>query len=437
MKTKLLQLWISLRSSFWFIPALLIFAAVVLAFVMVGLDAGAGADFTRHYPRVFGASPEGARSILSGVASSMISIAGVTFSITIVALSLTSAQYTSRVLRNFMRDRANQAVLGVFLSIFVYCLIVLRTVRGGSDSFVPALSLMTGIVLGIIGIAFLIFFIHHVANSIQAATVISNIGRETIAVIAELYPEPCTAETETPEAHDQWMRENFWTVIPSACAGYVQTVDAEGLMAWAEQNQTIVLVRRGIGEFVIAGQPIAAIARTGNPPAATIKALNACFSVSSYRTSEQDVGFGIRKLVDISLKALSPGINDTTTAVTCLHYLGAVLNALSRQTIPAELCRRDGQVRLIARTQSYAFLVAEALDQIRQVAGSNVVIHCSLLEAIGAAHHPELGQARRKILLQHAAHVLKTADANVPDDADRATIRSRFDQVVKTLDEAV
>ncbi len=431
MNSKLLQMLIRLRSSFWFVPTLMILAAAVLAAAMVEADAALGTELTERFPIVFGTNAQGARNILSTIASSMIGVAGVAFSITIVALSLASGQYTSRILRNFMRDRANQTVLGVFVSIFVYCLIVLRSVRGGEESFVPSLSVATGILLGIVGIGFLIFFIHHVATSIQASTIISRIGTETLNVIDTLYPQEHGGEEEGSEEADACLGEHAWTEVPSGHTGYLQTVDTAGLMEWAGKNRTIVHMRRGLGEFVAAGQPILALARNGAPTQEQVAELNACYGVASFRTIEQDAAFGIRQLVDISLKALSPGVNDTTTAVTCLNYLGAILRRLSGRKIPGQVRRHDGEIRLIARIQTHPYFVDEALSQIRRDARGNVAIHLAMLEAVETAVRPGTGPVRRATYLGHLRRLDRVVDDQVKDPDDREILRRRLREVAE------
>jgi len=167
-----LQHWLQeMRASFWFVPAVIVLGAVGLAAAVIGVDANVKLRFVEAWPLLFGAGAAGSRGLLTAVASSMITVAGVVFSITIVALSLTSSQYTSRVLRNFMRDRINQVVLGVFVGIFAYCLVVLRTIRGGDEgAFVPSFAVLGGLLLAFVGIGFLIYFIHHIALSIQASS---------------------------------------------------------------------------------------------------------------------------------------------------------------------------------------------------------------------------------------------------------------------------
>jgi uncharacterized membrane protein len=424
MHTKLLQFWVNLRASFWFAPAVMMLAAAMLAASLVAVDAVAGLDLARSHPHLFGASAEGARSILSTLASSMINVAGVTFSITIVTLSLATGQYTSRVLRNFMRDRANQVVLGAFVSIFVYCIIVLRTIRGEPDGFVPSLAVFAGIVLGFGGIVFLIFFIHHVATSIQASGMICRIAEETLAVIDTLYPDTANEERESPEADTGLVAEHHWRPIPSGRTGYVQTIDVEGIVAWAVEHDAVVRILRGTGEFVIAENPGLAVAVDHGHAGPELANVNVCFSTAPFRTIEGDPAFGIRQLVDIALKALSPGMNDTTTAVTCLHYLGSILARLSRRRLPPPILRHEGEIRLILRTPTYPDFVDACFNQILEHARGNVAVLLTMLEVISAADRPDLSRARRAALVFHAERILQAAGRHVDDPSARSRIEA-------------
>ena len=180
---KLQHWWEERRSSFWFVPAVIVVGAVGLAAGLITLDVTVELHVAKRWPLIFGSGASGARGLPSSVAGSMITVAGVVFSITMVALALTSSQYTSRVLRNFMRDRMNQVVLGVFVGIFAYCLVVLRTIRGGDEgAFVPSLAVLGGLVLAFVGIGYLIFFIHHISMSIQASRIIAAAAEETTEV---------------------------------------------------------------------------------------------------------------------------------------------------------------------------------------------------------------------------------------------------------------
>src|SRR5665811_997101 len=187
---KFRQLWSTLRSSFWFVPSLIVVLSVALAVALIEADSTGSDRLLAQWPRLFGAGAQGARAMMSTIAGSMMSVVGVTFSMILVVLALASSQYTSRILRNFMRSRVTQAVLGIFAGIFTYCLIVLRTIRSGDEgAFVPNLAVFFGFVMALVGVGTLMFFIHHIASSIQASSIIASIAEETNATIDLLFPE--------------------------------------------------------------------------------------------------------------------------------------------------------------------------------------------------------------------------------------------------------
>jgi uncharacterized membrane protein len=189
MINRILYWWRDVQSSFYFVPLLIVVCSVGLAAGLIELDLALRFDAGEAWPLFFGAGADGSRGLLTAVASSMITVAGVVFSITIVALALTSSQYTSRVLRNFMGNHSNQVVLGVFLGIFSYCLVVLRTIRGGDEgAFVPSIAVMGGLILAFVGVGFLIYFIHHISVSIQASSIIAEVARETLAASERAFP---------------------------------------------------------------------------------------------------------------------------------------------------------------------------------------------------------------------------------------------------------
>src|SRR5690606_31674410 len=185
------KLAISLRSSFWFVPALIVLASVALAAGMVARGRALDGAPGERWPALFASDADGARELLAIIAGSMITVAGVVFSITIAALAQAASQYTSRVLRNFMRDRGNQAVLGVFLGVFAYCLVVMHAITPDSQQgFVPLVAVVVGLLLSLVAVAFLVFFIHHVAAEVQSGQVARSIALETLHTMDELLPEP-------------------------------------------------------------------------------------------------------------------------------------------------------------------------------------------------------------------------------------------------------
>lgn len=295
---KLLQLWDGLRSSLWFIPSLIVLGTVVLAVALIETDSyGNRESLSEEWPRLFGAGAAGARGLLAAIASSMITVAGVTFSITIVALALASSQYTSRILRNFMRDRANQTVLGAFVGVFAYCLIVLRTIRGGDEGvFVPAVAVFVAVLLAFVAIGFFIFFIHHVAESIQASSIIEAAAEETLRAVDRLFPaEVGEAPAERVENGDvRDLANRAWAPIPARKTGYIQRVDANALFDVARAFGAVVRMEKGIGEFIIDASPLVSV--TGQlPDEAFIRKLNATYTIGRHRTIDQDAAFGIRQ----------------------------------------------------------------------------------------------------------------------------------------------
>jgi uncharacterized membrane protein len=424
------------RSSFWFVPALIVLGAVALAAGLIAVDANIDLNIVGRWPQLFGAGAEGARGLLTAVASSMITVAGVVFSITIVALSQTSSQYTSRVLRNFMRDRNNQVVLGVFLGIFAYCLVVLRVIRSGDEgAFVPSLAVLGGLILAFVGIGYLIFFIHYISMSIQSSSIIANAAQETIATVDRLFPQRLGDDVEEDEDGDfaTSLPTQAWVAVPARNTGYLQSIDGGELLAWASEHGTIVRMERGIGEFVVEGTPLVSLANPGGADEATTDALNALYVISPHRTVEQDASFGIRQLVDIALKALSPGINDTTTAVMCVDYLGAILVRLASRPIATAHRLDRGELRVIALRPCFDSLLTEAFDQIRQNAAGSVAVLTRLLHTLEIIAGQTANVRRRQSLRQQADLIATLAERTIPSSHDCAGVKTAYVRLAHVL----
>ncbi len=370
--------------------------------------------------------------MLSTIAGSMISVVGVTFSMTLVALSMASSQYTSRVLRNFMSSRLTQSVLGIFAGIFTYCLIVLRTIRGGDEgAFVPSLAVFVGFVLAVGGVGVLIYFIHHVASSIQASSIIASVADETLLAIDRLFPKTLgdgpteTDDDPSPVALDA----RKWYAVPAENSGYLQSVDNTALLRLAREHNTVVRMERGIGEFVVQETALVSLALENPPDSGTTAALLSAFSLSRYRTLEQDAAFGIRQLVDVALKALSPGINDTTTGVMCVDYLTVILARLATKHIPASHRFEDGQLRVIAIGPSFQSLLSDAFDQIRESAKGNLGIMLRMLDALRTIASLTANPRRRQALNDQVEWIAEMARRTIDSPHDRSCFESRLGQV--------
>jgi uncharacterized membrane protein len=427
---RLRKWWLDVRASLWFVPGQIVLAAVALAIGLVKLDVRVGSGGLSRWPLLFGAGAAGSRGLLTAVATSMITVAGVVFSITVVALSLTASQYTSRVLRNFMSNRTNQAVLGVFVGIFAYCLVVLRTIRGGDEGvFVPSLAVLFGLLLAFVGIGVLIYFIHHIASSIQASHILATVADETLQAVDRLFPDEVADPAAGEESPTLRSDARTWHVIPASRTGYLQGVYSDKLVALAQERGSVVRMECSIGEFLIEGAPLAALLEPAPPDEAAVGRLQASYRVGRQRTIDQDAAFGVRQIVDIALKALSPGINDTTTAVMCLDYLTAILSRLSARRIPQHARGEDGELRVLARSPTFDGLVREAFDQIRESAAGNTVALERMIRSLDLLTERNAAPERRRALLRQVQALTDMTRRSV----EYAVDRQRLEQLAAGL----
>ena len=426
-----LRLWNKLRASFWFTPALIVIGSMALAIALVEVDAWQSAELARWSPRLFGAGADGSRAMLSAIATSMVTVAGVVFSITIVSLSLTSTQYSPRVLRNFMRDAPTQVVLGVFVGIFAYCLVVLRTIRGGDEgAFIPSLSVLAGMGYAFVGIAVLIYFIHHVARSIQASSILARIADDTATAIDHLFPQELASAPA--EGFVSLGLPDEWQPVRATRSGYLVSVDGEALMTLSRESARVLRVEYPVGAFVSEGAVVACAA--GGDPLGGREAdrLRARGALGSQRAVEQDAACGLQQLVDVALRALSPGINDPTTACMCVDRLGALLGRLGGRRIPEPERSEGGQLRVIAPAPDFESLVAGALDAVVRHSRGDLQVLKSVLGAldtiIGATDAPG-----RRLTLRRRLAALATEVARIRPRGQAAPLRQRIMELDRRL----
>jgi uncharacterized membrane protein len=425
MMHRLENAWIALRSSLWFLPSLIVVGAVAVAIALIEVDTKLDhREILSQWPRLFGAGAEGTRGMLSAIGSAMITVAGVVFSITIVALSLASSQYTPRMLRNFMRDRSNQVVLGTFVGIYAYCLVVLRTIRGGDEgAFVPSLAALGAILLAFAGIALLIHFIHHISSAIQVGRILAAIAQETSAAIERTLPERLTPDDDDrPE--DVPASERL-AAVAATRTGYVQNVGAEVLVRCACRLDAVVRLPHCIGDFIVEGEPVVTI--DGDRPLddEVTATLRRAVSVGDQRTVEQDVAFGLRQIVDIALKALSPGVNDPTTATMCLDYLSALLVDLATRRFPGRRHDEEGRLRVVVEAPTFASMLALAVEEIRLAARDQPVVLRKLIGVLERVAGATRSPARRRALRTQLAWIGNAA-AEVDDAQFRARLAAEF-----------
>ena len=420
--------WVYVRDSLWFVPGAMTALAVLLAFVVTTLEEREVLASLTGSSWVFAGGAEGARGVLNAIAGGLITVTGVVFSVTIVALQLASSQFTPRVLRNFTADRVNQVVLGVFIGTFTYSLLVLRTIRSPTEDgelFVPRLAVTLGVLFVLVSIGFLIYFINHSARSIQVAEIVDRVTKRTLRHIERLYPEhegreepmvvPALAQSES-------------TTVSSIAAGYVQSVDERRLFRLGEERDLVVAMQPRIGDFVLPGQPLVTLhpgAETGSDLCHVIRS---AFVLGPERTPEQDVEAGLIEIVDIAVKALSPGINDPTTACQCVDRLAEILVALGNRAPPPPERTEHGRIHFIARPQSFDTAAALAFDQVRHFGASNPVVASRLVRVL-ASLVELLPESRRAVLETMRDAVLRDARREIESQRDREL----FEQLAATL----
>ncbi|CAN5261536.1 hypothetical protein BH20VER2_BH20VER2_08100 [soil metagenome] len=317
-----------------------------------------------------------------------------------------------------MRDRGNQFVLGTFVAIFTYCLIVLRTIRASSDDeggFVPLLAVAFALVLALFSIGCLICFIHHTAASIQASTILKAIADETDAAICKLHPEEVGADGQA-DGDEAMPRNVAWQPVRAKKSGYLQHGDAQALWRFVQKHDTILRLERSAGDFVGAGMPLVSTNRKlSDDEAGTLRSF---FVIGDFRTIDQDAAFGIRQIVDIALKALSPSVNDTSTAVSCLDYLSVLLMQLANRRLQPPFALEEARLRIISQVPSFEDYVARSFDEIRLAANGNTTVLLQLLRCLHRVAEVTESDSRKNVPVLHGRLVINSADAMVTTSYD-------------------
>ncbi|MCO6432419.1 MAG: DUF2254 domain-containing protein [Deltaproteobacteria bacterium] len=441
MKTRLLHLWDSLFSSYWFIPALMLLGALLLASTTLVID-GYYLDEPPEIFWLYTGGAEGARTLLSTVAGSIITVAGVAFSITIAALSQASSQFGPRILRNFMRDRGNQLVLGTFVATFLFCLLVLRSVRGGENSAIPHVSVTTAVILAIASLCVLVYFIHHVSASMQAPLVIARAWSELKSTLEHVYPESLGTGGPAPHRNDEKRipSDPFvgdYGTIKAEESGYIQAIDVEGLMKLAETCDLRMKVLQRPGKFVIDGSTLVQVWPADAANDVLRKEVNEAFIVGKQRTAEQDIEYAIHQMVEIAVRALSPGINDPFTAVTCIDWIAESICRIAGKSEQSSFrYGRQREIRMVTRVSSFRGIVDAGFDQIRQCSAQNVAVTIRLLEAITAIaeHVAEPGQC--EALFRQLEMIYRQSSTGISDPYDRADVDGRYREAMGALQAA-
>ncbi|MCQ0990249.1 DUF2254 domain-containing protein [Jiella marina] len=395
MRALLIQYYERIKASYWFLPSVLALLSAILAFTLVEIDTLVEPDWLGSGPFLYATQPEGARTLLGAIGGSMIGVAGTVFSVTMAAVVFASGSYGPRLLTNFMNDRGNQVTLAVFVATFVYCMIVLRTVRDGSENgdfaamFVPNIAIFGALVLAILSIGVLIYFIHHVPSKIHISNVIADIGHTLLKRIGKEYPEKPAHDDEalndlrwqlppalrkTPDLGEGGSDTPGYRRILSDRVGYVQIVDAESLIEATSTEDVVVRLTCRPGNFIHVGQVIALAWPAERVNDETCDKLRSTIAVGNTRSPGQDLNFLFDELVEIAGRALSPGVNDPYTAITCLDWLKAAMAKIAgRSERSPYIIDDNGKLRAVSLLDDFPAYLEIGFGHLRQYAASDMI----------------------------------------------------------------
>ncbi|RKS73868.1 putative membrane protein [Motilibacter peucedani] len=434
----------AVRTQLWPLPALGVLLAVGLGVALPRLDARLDDDLPSVVTAyLFGGGPGAARTVLDAIASSLITVTSLTFSLTVVTLQLASSQFSPRLLRTFMRDRFVHVTLALFLATFTFALTALRTVRSPEEGavFVPQLSVTLAFLLTLASVVGLVLFLAHLATEIRVETMLRNVHSDASATLGRVLGSPTTGGSE--DSQDQWVQPTGASLsVTARSSGFLVRVDEQAVLAAAVHAEVVVVLERTPGSWLVAGTPVAdawPCAGTSSGPARSSRPdddeklanrLADALSTGPERTSEQDIGYGLRQLADVTAKALSPGTNDPTTAVHTLGHTSALLCEMTAYDLRPHLLRDEqGRVRVVVRRPSFVDLLDLAVTQPRRYgAGDPFVVarlFALLQEVAWSAREPE----QRTAVREQLARLRATTDGQDFDASEQGQLALLAEQV--------
>lgn len=424
--------WDSIRTSLWLIPGLMFLLGAGLAPLMLYLDGGWSPD-AQVWGWMRSGNGEDARNLLSTLLTSLITMASMAFSVTVVALSLAANTYGPRLIRTFRANLRTQIVLGVFVLTIVYLLLVLRWVQGAMDEAeVPHASVTMGSFLALVSVLALLAFIQGVATLMVADEVVRRVRRELDSAVKEL-PLLERAGMETGSGWPADFDEAA-TRIRLPREGYVQAVEYDEIVEWAAKHDAVIRLDFRPGDFVVEGDRKLLVHPCRGDAETLRKQLERFIVSGEERTPTQDIEFAIRHLVEVAVRALSPGINDPYTAMAVIDRLRGGLARLAGRQLPPETLRdKAGKVRIGRRVTTYAGVVDAAFNQIRQAGSTKPAVLIHMLEAFGAIAEHVRTEEQRSTVIRHAALVRSTGLRDTEEPADREDLERAFERAMRAL----
>ena len=428
------KLWSDINASYWFFPGLFAISTLLLAMLTVELDRRSLTEWVDHLNWLPPARPQGASNMLTVIASSMIGVASTVFSITIAAVAYASGNYGPRLLTNFMEDRGNQLSLATFIGTFVYAITVLLSVRmpdesgvltSQGDGFVPQLSLLIAYVLMAVSVMVLVYFLNHVPSSIRINAVLEGIGRRLLNAIRDNFDEPMKARVEGE------VREG--TPVFASRTGYIQVINWHELLKVARKSGSELQLAVRTGDFC---HPSVAIGYwSEKPDDACDEQVRECIALGDARTPAQDLHFMIDELVEIGLRALSPGINDPFTAISALHWIGAATAELGKRDLNWSVGEpdEDGRRPLRPMADDFSHYLGRGFGTIRSAAATSPPAATVMFDSLESAAVTITDPGRHKNIRDEADQLMRQAKASLTGP-DLEQVEARFALFRKRLE---
>jgi uncharacterized membrane protein len=427
--------WSELKTTFWFIPVIMIIISILLAIGLVyvdGLIIFSQDSFSRFF---LVKSSNSARSILSTIAAAMIGVAGTVFSVTLVALTLASSQLGPRLIKNFMYIRLNQVVLGSYISTYLYCLLVLNSVKDGDNYFfIPSISILVAIIVALVNIVLLVIFIHETAISIQADHVISDVSAFIAKHVKTLFPEKMESNEseENVDMASAILGYQNRISIKSPRNGYLQYIDSETLLNLITKNDALLELYYRPGDHLVEGVEVGLLYSNGNTEKSVFEKILNQFVIGKTKTSRQDIEYSIDQMVEIAVRALSPGVNDPYTAITCIDNLTSTMSYLAQTKFPSKYrFDEEKNLRIAASTFDFKGVLDTAFNQIRQMSGGNAAVIIRLMEALTTVHGFVKKEKDKMQVIKHAEMVLRIGKHTIDEQNDIQDLINRSKNILQ------
>lgn len=436
MKTQFRKLWDSLHSSYWFIPLVMMALTVLLWWGTSALDHVLSLKDKKDITWLYIGNADTMRALLLTTGVAIGGIIGVVFTIIMVPLSIAASQFGPRILRTFLRDLGTQVTLGTFNSTFIFCMAVLLQLSGTAKQPLPQISVNVALLLGLISFGVLIYFINHVAVSLQAPIVIFKVSKELKAAINRDFPVDSAIAPVSSSNENNKMTPDLLTahsIVMAKGSGYLQARNDDFLFHFAKQRKLVLKLLSEPGDFIIQGTPLVITWPAINTES-DAKVLNTAFILGPQRTLVQDVIFGINELVEVAIRALSPAINDPFTAMTSIDWIGSALCQIcSRSFPPSQLFDKTGHLRIIRSPVSFSRFTDASFNQIREYGRGSRAVSIRLMDIIKTVAQCAKTVEQREALLHHATLIENDCHMGLPDINDRNDVTSRYQAVKKIL----